>query len=248
MSQYIPLAPLYDSLTGDVPYERFADFYECIFKKYNIFPDLMLDLACGTGTLTCLLAKRGYEMIGVDSSQDMLAQAMEKALELPESSRPIFLCQEMEKLDLYGTVKAAVCSLDGINYIPEENIGRVFDRLRLFIEPGGVLIFDINTPFKLKSLDGQVFLDENEDIYCVWRTSFYQEENACVYGIDLFSRKYGDVWERAQEEHVEYAYSADMLAKVLEQRGFGEISFFGELEDRAPNNDELRVFIAARRM
>ncbi len=248
MSQYIPLAPLYDSLTEDVPYEKFADFYEYIFKKYNISPSLVLDIACGTGTLTCILAKRGYEMIGADGSQDMLAQAMEKAFELPESIRPIFLCQEMEELDLYGTVEAAVCSLDGINYVPEENIDRVFERLHLFIEPGGVIIFDINTPFKLKSLDGQVFLDENEDVYCVWRSVFYEEENACVYGMDLFSHKCGDMWERAQEEHVEYAHSTDMLTRHLEQHGFGEISIFGELEDRAPKIDELRVFVAAKRM
>ena len=194
MSAYIPLAPVYDGLTSDVPYEAFADFYQLIFRKYKVQPELVLDLACGTGTLTCILARRGYEMIGVDASQDMLAQAMEKALELPEGTRPIFLCQEMEELDLFGTVQAAVCSLDGINYVPQSSLDQVFHRLELFVEPGGILVFDINTPEKLHAMDGQVFLDEREDVFCVWRAAYYQEDNACVYGIDLFSRLTNGLW------------------------------------------------------
>ncbi len=248
MSSYVPLAPLYDGLTRDVPYELFVDFYELIFRRYGVSPELVLDLACGTGTLTCLLAQRGYEMIGVDSSQEMLSQAVEKSLELPENARPIFLCQDMEKLDLYGTVGAAVCSLDGVNYVPEENLHQVFHRLRLFVEPGGIFIFDVNTPEKLRSLDGQMFLDEEEDVFCVWRASFYQEDNACVYGMDLFTRVEGELWDREQEEHIEYAHSIETLTKKLTEQGFDDISVFGELEERPPKDGEQRVFIAARRM
>ena len=246
MSAYIPLAPMYDSLTRDVPYGAFADFYELLFKKYGVSPKLVLDLACGTGTLTCLLAGRGYEMIGVDGSEEMLSQAAQKAREMAEP-KPIFLCQDMGELDLYGTVEAAVCSLDGINYLPPEELDTVFERLRLFIEPGGMLIFDVNTPEKLRNLDGQVFLDEGEDVYCVWRAGFYEEDNACVYGIDLFTRVREDLWLRSQEEHVEYAHSVELLREALLRHSFEDISIYGELEDRPPEKGEQRIFFAALR-
>lgn len=247
MSEYISLAPHYDALTKDVPYERFAEFYGEIFRKYGVSPRLMLDLACGTGTLTLLLAKKGYEMIGTDASDEMLSAAAEKALEAELPVRPIFLRQTMEELDLFGTVSAAVCSLDGINYVPPFLLDTVFERLHLFIEPGGVFIFDINTPEKLKAQDGEMYIDETEDVYCVWRTEFDEEENACRYGMDIFTRD-GQVWQRGFEEHTEYAHGIEYLKERLEAGGFGEISVFGELSLRPPKTGEDRVFIAARRL
>lgn len=247
MSSYESLAPFYDSLTGDVPYRRFADFYELIFRKYAARPTLVLDLACGTGTLTAELARRGYEMIGVDASADMLAEAMEKAEETDAPVRPIFLNQTMEELDLYGTVSAAVCSLDGINYLPPEHLGTVLERLRLFVEPGGLFIFDINTPQKLRALDGQVFLDETDDVYCVWRAELDDGGGALKYGMDLFTRTDDGLWERSFEEHTEYIHSPERLTSELAAHGFGEIRVFAELRDGPPAEDEQRIFIAARR-
>jgi ubiquinone/menaquinone biosynthesis C-methylase UbiE len=245
--RYVPLAPFYDELTRDVPYGSFADFYEEIFKKYSKKPEMILDLACGTGTLTCILAQRGYEMIGTDSSEEMLSQAMEKAYELENAITPMFLNQSMEELDLYGTVSAAVCSLDGINYVPSDALPNIFHRLKLFIEPGGLFIFDINTPEKLKGQDGEMYIDETDDVYCVWRAEFSEDDNACVYGMDLFLR-HGEVWVRRQEEHVEYAHTVELLTKYLENAGFGEISVFGELKLTEPEEHENRIFIAAKRL
>ena len=247
MSAYFSLAPHYDALTTDVPYEKFADFYEKIFCRYGISPQLVLDLACGTGTLTGIMAARGYEMIGVDSSEEMLSIAIEKSAETPCRFRPIFLCQNMEQLDLFGTVSAAICSLDGMNYLPSDILETVFERLRLFIEPGGLLIFDINTPEKLKSLDGETFIDETDDVFCVWRTEFDLKENKCCYGIDIFVNN-KDVWLRDFEEHIEYAHSIQDLEEKLIGNGFGEISVFGELNMLPPEDGEKRVFIAAKRL
>ena len=167
MSCYGSLAQWYDQLTGDVPYGSFADFYEAEFARCGGEFRLLLDLCCGTGTLTALMAERGYELIAADSSVDMLMQAREKtaALETP----PLFLCQDAAELDLYGTVDAAYCSLDGMNYIPPASLGKVFHRLHLFIRPDGLLIFDIRPPEWLRALDGQVFVDEQEDVLCLWR-------------------------------------------------------------------------------
>ncbi|MBR1842418.1 MAG: class I SAM-dependent methyltransferase [Oscillospiraceae bacterium] len=239
MSAYIPLAPFYDELTRDVPYSAFADLYEEVFAEYGISAYTILDLGCGTGTLTCILAERGHEMIGTDYSEEMLSEAQEKCWEREFDVRPMFLHQSMTELDLYGTVNAAVSSLDSLNYVAPEDISEVFRRLRLFIEPGGALVFDVNRPEWFKSLDGQVFVDETDDVFCVWRADFSNDK--LTYGMDIFSRA-GSAWSRRQEEHIEYAHSIDFLKEELRANGFGEI------KTRTLAGSENRVFISARRM
>ena len=240
MSCYRFLAPWYDKLTGNVPYERFADFYEAEFRRNGGEFKLLLDLCCGTGTLTSTLSRRGYEMIAVDSSVEMLmeAQAKSAGLETP----PLFLCQDAAALDLYGTVDAAVCSLDGMNYIPPEDLPEVFRRLRLFVRPGGLLIFDIRTPDFLRSLDGDIFVDEQEDVLCLWRADFEEDLPAIIYGMDIFSRQ-GRLWQRESEEHVEYAHEPAALQALLEQAGFHDVC----LRPDCPQGDMGRLFITAIR-
>jgi len=240
MSCYGSLAQWYDQLTGDVAYEQFADFYEAEFDRCGGQFRLLLDLCCGTGTLTALMAQRGYELIAVDASPDMLMQAQEKAAALP--TPPLFLCQDAAELDLYGTVDAAYCSLDGLNYIHGDDLPEVFRRLGLFVRPGGLLLFDLRLPDWLRSLDGDVFVDESEDVLCLWRADFDPQENAIVYGMDIFSRK-GRLWSRDSEEHVEYAHSLDWVAALLEQSGFEEVSFRSD----CPHGDAGRIFITAKR-
>lgn len=240
MSCYRFLAPWYDKLTGDVPYTRFADFYEAEFRRNGGEFKLLLDLCCGTGTLTDVLSRRGYEMIAVDSSVEMLMEAQSKSagLETP----PLFLCQDAAALDLYGTVDAAVCSLDGMNYIPPEDLPEVFRRLWLFVRPGGLLIFDIRTPEFLRSLDGDVFVDEQEDVLCLWRADFEEDLPAIIYGMDIFSRQ-GRLWQRESEEHVEYAHEPAALQALLEQAGFHDVC----LRPDCPQGDMGRLFITAIR-
>lgn len=240
MSCYRFLAPWYDKLTGDVPYERFADFYEAEFRRDGGEFKLLLDLCCGTGTLTNVLSRRGYEMIAVDSSVEMLMEAQAKSADL--ETPPLFLCQDAAALDLYGTVDAAVCSLDGMNYIPPEDLPEVFRRLRLFVRPGGLLIFDIRTPDFLRSLDGDIFVDEQEDVLCLWRADFEEELPAIIYGMDIFSRR-GRLWQRESEEHVEYAHEPAALQALLEQTGFHDVC----LRPDCPQGDMGRLFITAIR-
>ena len=240
MNAYGPLAFWYDRLTLDIPYEAFVDFYEKEFSADGGEFKILLDLCCGTGTLTWLLAERGYEMIAADASPDMLMQAASKAAEV--SVPPLFLCQDASALDLYGTVDAAVCSLDGMNYIPESELPEVFHRLHLFVRPGGLLIFDIKTPEWFRSVDGSVSVDETEDMLCLWRAEFDTEENAICYGMDIFSKS-GSLWRRDSEEHIEYAHSPERLAELLEIAGFENVRLCCD----CPQSDGGRLFITSKR-
>ena len=240
MNCYGPLAEWYDTLTGDVPYDSFADYYEAEFARNGGEFRLILDLCCGTGTLAAIMAGRGYDMIAVDASEDMLMEAREKTTSC--SPAPLFLCQDASELDLYGTVDAAYSSLDGINYIHPEALKEVFQRLHLFIRPAGLLIFDIKSPDWFRSADGDVFVDETDDVLCLWRADFDGAENALVYGMDIFSRK-GNLWARSSEEHIEYAHSEAELKALLESAGFVNIDFRYD----GPQSDNSRIFVIAER-
>lgn len=241
MSCYGPLARWYDALTGDVPYSEFQKYYESVFSSACGEFHLLLDLCCGTGTLTRMLSSAGYEMIGADASEDMLSVAMQKSSE--EGLSPLFLCQSAEELDLFGTVDAAYSSLDSVNYIPPEVLPEVLRRLHLFIRPGGLFIFDIRSEDWLKEMDGSTFVDEEDDVLCLWRADYDEEERQITYGMDLFSRK-GKLWSRESEAHTEYAYTVDDLTELLSAAGFGKI----RADYHGPQGDLGRIFIICERI
>lgn len=234
MSAYGALAEYYDALTEDVDYKTLADYYESRITRDGRKPEIVLDLACGTGRLTRMLAERGYQMIGVDASEEMLSKAGEWESEI------LYLHQSLEALDLYGTVDAAICSLDGLNYLPPAELDLALRRVFLFLNPGAVFAFDLNAAEKLKAQDGELFCDEREDLLCIWRASFDAEERACYYDFDLFTRTKDDLWERQSETHVEYAYTKVEIQAKLENAGFVDV----QIADRG---NEGRIFISATR-
>ena len=243
MRAYEVLAGAYDALTEDVQYRRRADYLEKLMKRSRIPVRTVLDLACGTGTMTWELARRGYEMIGVDASTEMLSQAQIKT---GEGITPLFLCQSMPKLDLYGTVEAAVCCLDSLNYLTRpQDVQRTFERLRLFIAPGGILVFDVNTDSKLRAMDAQVYVDETEDTYCVWRTAY--KNGLARYDMDIFTRFDDGAWERSQETHRERIYSAEELTAWLKAAEFVNVCTYGDGVMRKPKPDEQRIYYTAIR-
>ena len=245
MGAYEALAVSYDRLTNDVDYEATVDFYYEILKKEGLKPRTAVDLACGTGSVTAILARKGLRVIGVDMSEEMLTVAQQKVMEL--ENQPRFLCCPLQKMWLPRGVDMAVCALDSLDYITDpadcaEAIRRVYRALN----PGGIFIFDVNTPEKLRAMDGQVFLDEDDDVYCVWRGEFDEETNICSYGMDLFQRR-GAVWERSFEEHREYAYSAEQLVGYLKAAGFTHIEVYADRRFEAPGAGEQRIYIKARK-
>jgi SAM-dependent methyltransferase len=178
-------------------------------------------------------------------SEEMLTVACQRAQE--QGSMPTFICQKLQELRLPRAVDMAVCALDGLDYILDpadckEAILRVYKALN----PGGIFIFDVNTPEKLQAMDGQVFLDEDDDVYCVWRGEFDRETNICSYGMDLFQRQ-GDVWHRSFEEHKEYAYSREQLTAYLRDAGFTHIEVYADRIFEAPREGEQRIYFKARK-
>lgn len=245
MDAYKALAVSYDRLTNDVDYAATVEFYKRIMKDEGVRPRTAVDLACGTGSVTAILAKMCIPTTGVDMSEEMLTVAQQKTMNL--TPRPFFSCQRLERLRLPRAVDLAVCALDSLDYITEpENCREAIQRVYKALNPGGIFIFDVNTPEKLRAMDGQVFLDEDDDVYCVWRGEFDEQTNICSYGMDLFQRQ-GRLWCRSFEEHREYAYSAETLVGYLKQAGFTRITVYGDRRMGPPEVGEQRVYIKARK-
>lgn len=245
MDAYHALAASYDRLTNDVDYEATVAFYLEILKREGVSPRTVLDLACGTGSVTEILARKGYHVTGVDMSEEMLTQAMSKVMDLERPPR--FLCQKLQELKLPRGFDLAVCALDSLDYVTDPaDCAEAIRRTYKYLNPGGIFIFDVNTPEKLRAMDGQVFLDEDDDVYCVWRGEFDEQTNICSYGMDLFQRR-GKVWERSFEEHREYAYSQAQLRGYLKAAGFTRIEVYADRKFEAPGEGEQRIYFKARK-
>ncbi len=245
MNAYHALAQSYDRLTGDVDYGAIVDFYDEILKREKLRPATAVDLACGTGSVALLLAQRGMRVTAVDLSEEMLTQASRKA---QRQDWPVtFVRQDMAALRLPCGVDLAVCALDSLDYITEPAAcEKAIRRVYRALNPGGIFIFDVNTPEKLRAMDGQIFLDEDDDVYCIWRGEFDEASNICSYGMDLFQRQ-GNVWHRSFEEHREYAYSQVQLTAYLKAAGFTNIKVYADRKFEDPGAGEQRIFFKARK-
>ena len=226
-------------------YEATVEFYMQILDREGLKPRTVVDLACGTGSVTEILARKGYQVTGVDMSEEMLTEAMAKVMDM--ENPPRFVCQKLQELRLPRAVDMAVCALDSLDYITDPaDCAEAIRRTYKALNPGGIFIFDVNTPEKLRAMDGQVFLDEDDNVYCVWRGEFYAQANICSYGMDLFQRR-GEVWHRSFEEHREYAYSAEQLVGYLKDAGFTHIEVFADRLFEDPREGEQRIYIKARK-
>lgn len=244
MDAYTMLARYYDRLTGDVPYERWADYIQRHFHRRKGEVRTVAELACGTGSLARLLAQRGYQVTAVDRSADMLCESDQKCRGL----NVLLLCQDLSRLRLLQPVDAAVCCLDSLNYITRPSLlRRAFQRIYQSLEPGGLFLFDVKTPAALEGADRQIYLDETEEVYCVWRGEYFPRRRVCGYGIDLFARQEDGSWLRGEEYHEEYAYTMEELEGWLREAGFTAIRQFGSLRMTPPREGEQRVFFTAEK-
>ena len=245
MSAYDALAASYDGLMADGAYRRRAAFLARRLRKSPIPVETVLDLGCGTGTIACLLAKKGYQVLAADGSEEMLTQAAAKAAGLERP--PLFLHQAMPRLRLAQPADAVVSTLDSLNYLTaERDLKETFRRVRRWLKPGGSFLFDVNTPYKLRRMDGQLYMDETEDSVCVWRTFFSEKKQICTYQVDLFRLRPDGAWDRSFEEHRERAWSEEFLRKELLAAGFSGLRLTGDLTDKPPGPREDRWQFEAR--
>lgn len=248
MSSYEALAGAYDVLTQDVQYRRRADYLDRQLRKSGVPVRTVLDLGCGTGSIACLLAERGYAVTAADGSVEMLTEAARKIAALDLEKPPFLLHQSMSRLRLMGQVDAAVSTLDALNYLtrPSE-LQETFRRVAKYLRPGGLFLFDVNTPYKLRRMDGQIWLDETEDVYCVWRTEFSRRTRICTYWVDLYRRNDDDTWDRSVEEHRERAWEEDELRQWLADAGFDQVRLTGDMTGRPPKPEEDRWIFHCRK-
>lgn len=242
MSGYGDFASFYDALMTDVDYAARAAYLLSLFERHGTRPRTVLDIACGSGSLCAEFLKHGVDPIGVDASESMLMCAREKL-----GAEVLLLEQDMCNMDLYGTVDGAVCILDSLNHLCKTaQLAAVFKRARLFIEPNGLFIFDVNTPYKHREVLGNhTFVTESDDMMCVWRNRYCKRTGEVAIQLDFFVEETADTYTRYVESVRERAYSENTLRRLLQQNGFETVAVYADMTFEAPAPDcERWVFVA----
>ena len=238
---YNDFAEVYDKLQ-DADYGRFVDYYERIFKTFGKQPSLVLDLACGTGNITIPMAKRGYDMIGLDLSCEMLNIARDKAA--AEGENILFLNQDMCEMELYGTVDAIVCALDGMNYITNpDDMQKIFCLAANYLNPGGIMVFDMNSEYKLREvLGGNTFVCEEEGVYYVWQSEFDEKTKVCEFELNFFCEQPDGSYTRFDEFQEERAYSVEEITEYAKTAGLKVEGIYKPFEFATISDKDERIF------
>ncbi len=241
---YEIFAEFYDCLTENVEYKIRGKYFDSIIEKLcGRKKGVLLDLACGTGSLSEVFDDMGYDVIGVDNSVDMLTVAANKKMK-----RNIqYVCQDMRKLELYGNVDVTVCALDSLNHLDSiDDVRMVFDRVYKFTEPGGLFIFDMNTEYKHREiLKNNTFVYDMEEVYCVWQN--YCEDSRVTIYLDFFVPDENGMFERYSEEFNENAYPVENIKKEIEDAGFEVMGIYDDGGFEPVKEDTQRVIFAVRK-
>ncbi|MBO5163146.1 MAG: methyltransferase domain-containing protein [Ruminococcus sp.] len=247
MSGYSVFARYYDSLTANIDYGKRAEYFHKIidlFKKTE--GNILLDLACGTGSIAEEMAKLGYDVIGVDNSDEMLDIALNKKFESGLNIQ--YLCQDMRRLDLYGSVDVTVCALDSINHLRTlSDVKKVFGNIALFSEPDALFIFDVNTLYKHRNiLANNTFTYETDEVFCVWENTLIPETDEVKMNLEFFELQENGMYSRSSDSFSEMAYSEENIEKLLKECGFEVLGKYGDDTLASPASDSQRIVYAAR--
>lgn len=245
MEAYTEFAQVYETFMDNVPYEEWCEGICNILQEHGIRDGLVLDLGCGTGTLTELLAKEGYDMIGVDVSEDMLQEAIEKRA---ESGLPIlYLLQDMREFELYGTVRVVVSICDSLNYILDyDDLAHVFSLVNNYLDPKGMFIFDLNTEAKFQAMGSETIAEVRDEGSFIWENEYDEEKKINSYDLTLFIREEDDLYRRYQETHFERAWSLDEIKKALTEAGMEFVAAYDAFTKNAPRKESDRIYVVAR--
>lgn len=239
---YSGLAAIYDTLMQqDICYDDLCDLIEECFRRYHVSPKLVADLACGTGSVTSRMSQRGYDMIGIDISEEMLNRAREK------DDKSLYLEQDITEFELYGTVDAILCMIDGYNYVlDDEKLYQSFLWVKNYLNPDGVFIFDVSSDYKLSTLLGnETYVYDDDNIFYTWENEFDESDLISSSYITFFVKD-KNVYHRFDEVHRQKARSISSIKSFLEKAGFCEIQIFSDTTFRYPQKDDSRVFFSAR--
>lgn len=247
MEAYTSFASVYDTFMDNIPYEEWAEYLIGLLKEYGVDDGLVLDLGCGTGNMTEILAASGYDMIGIDNAEEMLEIAMEKRAESGHDI--LYLLQDMREFELYGTVKAVVSICDSVNYITEEeDLLEVFRLVNNYLDPKGVFVFDFNTVYKYQEILGdQIIAEDREECSFIWDNCYYEEEQINEYQLSLFIQEEdSELYRKYQETHFQKAYDLDTIKALIMESGLEYITAYDAFTKNAPTKISERVYVIAR--
>ena len=245
MEAYTSFAQVYDLFMDNVPYEEWCEYIKSLLKEYKIEDGLVLDLGCGTGKITRLLEDAGYDMIGIDYSEEMLEIAREHQ---EEGSNILYLLQDMREFELYGTVRAVVSVCDSMNYITEEeDLLQVFRLVNNYLDPKGLFIFDLNTVYKYKELLGETTISENrEEGSFIWDNYYEEEEQINEYDLTLFIKEKDNLYRKYEETHFQKAYTLEKVKELLEKAGMECVAAYDAFTRDAVKEDSERIYVIAK--
>lgn len=246
MEAYTDFADVYDTFMDETPYEQWCEFLVQTLEKYKVPKGLVLDLGCGTGTLTEMLSKEGYDMIGVDNSSQMLAIAMEKR-ELSQENI-LYLMQDMREFELYGTVGAVISVCDSLNYLlDEEDLVQTFKLVNNYLDPKGVFIFDFNTVYKYQEVIGDATIAENrEECSFIWENYYHEEEEINEYDLTIFVKQEEDVFRKFEENHFQRGYRLEQMKQALEEAGMEFVTALDADTHEEVTETSERIYCIAR--
>lgn len=246
MEAYTSFAQVYDLFQDNVPYEEWAAYLKELLKEYGAEDGLVLDLGCGTGSMTQLLAEAGYDMIGADNSEEMLEIAMEKRA--AAGLDILYLLQDMREFELYGTVRAVVSICDSMNYLPcEEDFLQTLKLVNNYLDPEGLFIFDLNTPYKYRELIGDATIAENrEDASFIWENTWYEKEQVNEYDLTIFARTNGEYYQKFFETHYQKAYELETVKELIQKSGMEFVAAYDAFTREPVRADSERIYIIAR--
>lgn len=246
MEAYTSFARVYDTFMDNIPYKEWSEYLVSLLREYGIDEGLILDLGCGTGTMTERLADAGYDMIGADNSEEMLEIAMEKRV--ISGHDILYLLQDMREFELYGTVKAVVSVCDSVNYITdEEDLLQVFRLVNNYLDPEGIFIFDFNTQYKYKEILGdRTIAESREECSFIWDNYYYEEERINEYELSLFIKEESGLYRKYEETHYQRAYTLDEMKKIIECSGMEYIASYDAFTKEAPAETSERICVIAR--
>lgn len=249
MDAYTSFASVYDTFMDNVPYKEWGEYIHSLLEGYGVKDGLLLDLGCGTGSMTEILAGYGYDMIGVDNSEDMLELAMEKKLDSGHDI--LYLLQDMREFELYGTVRAVVSVCDSVNYITEPgDLEQVFRLVNNYLDPGGVFIFDFNTDYKYREVMGECTIAEDRGkCSFIWDNYYYEEERINEYDLTLFIQENDEtdnLYRKYQETHYQRGYTLEEITELLKKAGLIFLAAY-DMDSRGdPEQTSQRICVAAR--